>query len=250
MSEFFSFEDENIDFPFYNGKPSLSKTDLIVLLAGVLAFIGLIISKVNIDSNISSVLLCLVVLIPILYVSRKDLSLFFKKPHRKDIVLIAMCVILYYMYGIIVGSILMQSGVETQPNAVIGMNMDLMFWITTLLQLLGEEIFKIILLILTMLTVYHFTSNRKLSIACGVVLSLLVFGLLHYTAYNGALLQILLIISIGGIFSIYAYLKTKNIVVTYIIHVIVDAIPLILVMVLKSYGIDPTQLASLILMLI
>lgn len=250
MSEYFKFEDKNNDFPFYNGNPPISKIDWAILLTGVLVFIGILFYPYDIDHRIVSVLFCLVVLIPIVYVSRNNLSLFFKKPKRKDIVLILMCVILYYMYGIIVASILIQSGVQTYANAIITFDMDLIFWITTLIQLLGEELFKISLFILTLFAVYHFTHKRKLAIVCGVILSLLVFGLLHYNAYNGALLQIILIISIGGIFYTYAYLKTKNVVVTYIIHIIIDAIPLLAVMALKSSGFDPAQLTNLILMLL
>ena len=250
MSEFFKFENENIDFPFYNGNPSIFHLDWLIVLVGVLLFISILFIPIEINSNVASVLLCLVVLIPIIYVSRKNLNFFFKKPQKKDIILILACVIFYYMYGIIVASTLLQLGVKTYPNAIINFDMDFIFWITTLIQIFGEELFKVCLFILTLSFVYHYTNKRKFSIVCGVILSLLVFGLLHFKAYNGALLQIILIISIGGIFYTFAYIKTKNIIVSYVIHVIIDAIPLLAVMVLKSNGIDPTQLTNIILLLL
>ena len=54
--------------------------------------------------------------------------------------------------------------------------------------------------------------------------TLLVFGLAHYAAY-GSLLQILLIQGLGSIICLFAYLKTKNMLVTYVAHLIIDFIP-------------------------
>lgn len=59
---------------------------------------------------------------------------------------------------------------------------------------------------------------------CGLVISLLIFGLIHYNSYNGALAQIIFVIGFGSIFYTYAYLKTKNVIVAYISHILIDGI--------------------------
>lgn len=229
MSDFFRFEDENIDFPFYNGKPLLSLTEWIVLLVGVLAFIGILIVPVPMSDNLASLLLCLAVFVPSMYVCRKKFELLFRKPKRKDIKIIIGCLLAYYLFSMLLISILEYGGMASDANAVFDVNMDLMFWIMTSIQLLGEELFKISVFLI-MLHLFFKITSRKLSIIFATVVTLLVFGLLHYTAYSGALVHIIVVIGFGGIFYFYAYLKTKNVVVSYIVHFLIDAIPFLISM--------------------
>ena len=44
----------------------------------------------------------------------------------------------------------------------------------------------------------------------------------HYSAYSGRIFQILLIQGLGSIFNLYAYMKTKNVFVSYIVHLMID----------------------------
>lgn len=236
MSDFFKFEDKSIDIPFYNGKPELSLLDWLVLLTGLILFVGLLIVPIYIDGNLFSILLCLVLIIPVIYVTRGKLSLFFKKPKWGDLKLIFLCLMGYYIYTLAAVAVLTLNGIPTNANGILSADMNLIFWITVLIQLIGEELFKILILIIIMAVVYHFTRNRKLSIYLGLVMVIISFGLIHYGAY-GSILQILLIQGIGSLFEMYAYIKTKNVVVTYLLHVITDAIPFIMVMIMKMYNI-------------
>ena len=43
-----------------------------------------------------------------------------------------------------------------------------------------------------------------MSIGIGIVESLFIFGMAHYSAYSGRVLQILLIQGLGSIFNLYA----------------------------------------------
>ena len=54
--------------------------------------------------------------------------------------------------------------------------------------------------------------------------------MIHVSAYSGRILQILLIQGLGTIFDLYAYMKTKNVVVSYIVHVLIDYIPFTMMM--------------------
>ena len=236
MSDFFNFEDTTEDIPFYNGKPQLSPADWLILLSGIVLFVFILEVPVNIESNVQSVLFCLVLLLPVIYVTRGRLTLFFKKPKLKDLKVIILCLLGYYIYSLSAASLLTVLGVTTHANAVLSSEMNLAFWISVLIQLVGEELFRVIILILIMALIYHFTKNRKLSIYIGVIGVMFAFGIVHYGAY-GSIIQILLIQGIGSIFEMFAYIKTKNVVVTYIIHVITDAIPFILVMILKMNNI-------------
>lgn len=237
MGDFFGFENENIDFPFYNGKPLLSTLDWIVLLAGVLLFIGVLVFPVTSDDNIASFLFCIVVLIPVLYVSRGKLGLFFRRVERKDIRLIVLCFIAYYIYSLSMIGVLSYFSLSPDMNPVFDANMDLLFWVMLFVQLLGEELFKVSIFLLVMHVVYVATSNRKLSLVLGVIIALIVFGMAHWNSYGGNIVHIILVIGLGGIFYFYAYLKTKNVAVSYITHVLIDAIPFALSMIFKIMGV-------------
>lgn len=223
MSDFFRFEDEDIDFPFYNEKPKLSISDWLILLLGVLIFIGIVILPISIPRKIAPLIFGLSTILPILYVSRGNWNLFFRMPNLNDILLIILCALLYYLYSIIMIYIFNSTGVGTNGN-VVTTNIDIILCLGLLIQLLGEELFKIILMLSVMFLVYNFTNKRKVSIICGVLISTLMFGLIHYNAYNGALAQIIIIIGFGSLFYTYAYLKTKNVIVAYISHILIDGI--------------------------
>lgn len=123
-------------------------------------------------------------------------------------------------------------GYSTSANAVLTKfsSPSVFLIISPLIQLIGEEFLKIFMLLIVMYVIYKSTKNRGLSISLGVILTLLIFGLIHYEAYSGRILQILLLQGLGSIFDLYAYMKTKNVVVSYIVHVIVDYIPFTLAM--------------------
>lgn len=223
MNDFFKFEDGNTDFPFYNGNPKLSIFEWFILLLGVLIFTGLVAFPFELNNKVAALIFCLSTLIPILYVSRGQWNLFFRRPKNKDILLIIKCLTLYYIYSFSMVFLLRNIGIEVNSNAILN-NIDFISFLFIIAQLIGEELFKIILLLIVMFLVYHFTNKRKISIICGVIISLLLFGLIHYNAYNGALSQIIFIIGFGSIFYLYAYLKTKNVIISYIAHVLIDSI--------------------------
>ena len=89
---------------------------------------------------------------------------------------------------------------------------------------MGEELFKVIAFLIAMFLIYRITKNRKVSMIIGVLAALLAFGALHYYSYSGNWPQIIFIIGIGSLFYFYAYLKTKNVMVSYIVHLLIDGI--------------------------
>ena len=238
MSDFFKFEDENTDIPFYKGNPRLSLLDWGVVVFALVLSIVLLNVRLPLNSSEFAMLIFLVLTLPALYICHGKWDLFFRKPKRGDIKLIVLCLVGYYVYTFVITGLLGFMGLETNPSGVLDSNMDLLFWITTLCQLMGEEFFKILMFIVFVALTYHFTKDRKISIYVGLVVICLAFGLVHYNAY-GSLAQILLIQGLGSLFEMYAYLKTKNVVVTYLLHVIMDAIPFILVTLINMYGIVP-----------
>ena len=235
MKEFFKFEYENTDLPFYNNEPELSKTDWALLILAEILFLIPIFHPIKMSDEVFSLYLCLVVLLPLIYVSKGNLSLFFKKVKRENMKLIIACTILPFAYSMFMIFILEflkispESAIESIPPTLISL-------ISMVVQLMGEELFKVILLIIAMYAIYHFTKNRKLSIIISAMLTMAIFGLAHYK--YGPVIQILLIQGLGSVFDLYAYLKTKNVFVSYLAHLLFDFIPFAMELIALPMGIQ------------
>lgn len=236
LKEKLNFLEDGVDFPFYNDIPKLSTGEWLLLLAPVIIML-LILAVPSLKTDYSPIIIGLIMIIPALYVCKGDYSIFFKKPKRRDILTIILCVIASFVYTIAITIILqMVLGYPLSANSVLTKfsSPSVFLIISTLLQLMGEEFFKIFMLLIIMYVVYKSTNNRGLSIALGVILTLFIFGIAHSGAYSGRILQILLIQGLGSIFDLYAYMKTKNVVVSYIIHVLIDYIPFTYVMITSA----------------
>ncbi|WP_407415379.1 type II CAAX prenyl endopeptidase Rce1 family protein [Methanobrevibacter sp.] len=226
LKEKFEFLEDGTDIPFYNGIPKLSKIEWFILLAAVILMAINITTKIlPLIDNLFPIIFCLLGVVPALYVCKGNYSIFFKIPRLKDVKLIIGCVIANYLYTIIIAILLLALGVDLASHSSSSSAPTLASYTFQAIQLWGEEFFKIFLLLLIMFGVYKYTNNRKLSLISGILVTLIVFGLLHYNAYGGKIIQILLIQGFGSIFELYAYLQTKNVVVSYLIHLIVDSIP-------------------------
>ena len=72
--------------------------------------------------------------------------------------------------------------------------------------------------------------HRRLSIIASSILTLIFFGLTHLEP-GTTIVSVLVIQGAGSIFHLYAYLKTKNLFVSYLSHLMTDAAILITVMI-------------------
>lgn len=222
MSEFFRFEDASRDFPYYKHNPKISRTAWIVLLLLIpVAFIAYAI--IGLESEfIGSLLFCLILLIPLLYYSNWDYSLIFRKPTKGEIKLAVLLFIGYMIYAIVVGEIL---DLITQTSEVtadyLGVSIESL--ISLVFSMMGEELIKFIPLMFFMRLFYKYTQKRKVSVILSTVLVLIYFGMLHYDPGMTPLLSVLVIQGLGSIFELYGYIKTKNVFVPYLCHLLTDA---------------------------
>ena len=218
------FLDDGIDIPFYNGVPKLSTFDWIIMLASTLLMIGYC-TVLILPKDYMPLICCLTGVIPALYICKGNYSIFFKKLTLKNIAMAIVVAILSFIYSMVIFGIIvavMGPGVtEGASNA----SVTIMSVLSMVIQLLGEEFFKIFILILIMFVIYKFTNNRGIALFFGLIISMVIFGLSHYSTYDSRIIQIILIQGFGSIFEYYRYLKTKNIWVSYLIHLIYDCIP-------------------------
>ncbi|MBQ9042140.1 MAG: CPBP family intramembrane metalloprotease [Eggerthellaceae bacterium] len=167
----------------------------------------------------------LIPLVTLLFVAHGNLGTVIKKPRLGDIPLIIIVVVLDMGYSLAIGGLLHYVlGLPTQANAAYGETMDFGFFALVFVQLFGEELFKTNMLLGILLLLFRRSGNRKSAVVIATFVTLLIFGLAHFAAYD-SLAQILLIQGLGSVICLFAYLKTKNMLVTYAAHLIIDLIP-------------------------
>lgn len=139
--------------------------------------------------------------------------------------------ILYILLGlgfsfvaVILASIAMaQMGIQGSANPIFDILNDdniKRFIVSTMIQFIAEEIIFIIpfLFVINKLR----TKNEKLKTLVAILVSSLIFGVMHLTTYNFNILQAVLVISIIRTGLTMSYVLSKNLTVTYLVHMIYD----------------------------
>ena len=224
--------DESRDFPFYRHNPRISSGGWLLLILSVPVAL-LVYALVGFESEIiASVLFCLIMLVPLLYFSKWDYSLMFRKPTKNEIILAILMFAGYMIYALCLGAVLDMvglGGVEASSAEEVGVTIQ--STVGLLFSMMGEELLKFIPLMFLMRLVYKFTDNLKISVAVSTAIVLLGFGLLHYAPPTNTIVSVLLLQGLGSLFEMYGYLKTKNLFVPYISHLLTDAVMFIIILV-------------------
>ena len=188
------------------------------MIVGILLF--LIMTFIPIDHHIKSVLYFVVGIAVALFITKGKLNLLFKKPKLADIKTILISVIAYFVLNGLIHNIV--SLIPHHQDAGVNVALtNIPLLVVTALQIFGEEVFRFMPFILVAYFVYKFTQNRKHAVLLGAVASLIIFGALHTSTY-GSFLFAVVGITIPAIALAYSYLKTKNIFVSYLVHLIID----------------------------
>lgn len=132
---------------------------------------------------------------------------------------------MFFILSIITNSVLNALAIPILRHSPLDSSAVIMI-IAVIIQLVGEELYKFILLVLPMIFLYRYI-GRRASLITGIIFSQLIFSLSHAHAYSFNLPYILLAIGIPSTVFPLLYLKTKNITVTYITHLIWDFIGII-----------------------
>lgn len=214
--DWFKFEDRQLDFPFYKKNPHIPKWGWIVL------FISLVIGLIFTFSTKLhfAILSCIVLIVPVLYFLKWDYKAIFQKPKPKDIALAVALFVGYLAYAVIMSFLLEQFGIVSS-GLVEKSSVSLMTIVTSIFSLMGEEFLKFIPFMFFLRLSFKFSKNRKLSVIISVLLVMALFASLH--AYNFKMLIFALFIQgFGSIFEYIGYIKTKNILISYITHLCTD----------------------------
>ena len=212
----FKFEDKDYDFPFYKKNPHIPKWGWIVLFfAWIIGFILIMFSNVPM-----AILCCIVFIVPVLYFLNWDYHAIFRMPSGRDVALAVALFVGYLIYAMLMGILLEHFGIVSS-GLVDGESVTIMVIFTLIFTLMGEEFLKFIPFLFLLRVIYKYTHNRKLAVIVSVALIMVMFASMH--AYNYIMfLYALFIQGFGSIFEFYGYIKTKNILVSYITHLCTD----------------------------
>ena len=219
------------DFPFYKENPKIEVWGILVLAAAVIYLSLSIFMEFEYPGYLGVILFCAIPLAAFLVVAKGKMSLIVKKFKAMDFVRIIVTLILQYVFVFSIG-IIRNLVFHAPPtaNGVMDADMDATFWVLILVQLFGEELFKLLIFLVFLILMYKLTNKRTLSVVTATVVTLLCFGLVHATAYEFNWTQILINQGAATFFCMYNYLKSKNILTSYIQHVLLDAVPFVLAM--------------------
>ena len=92
---------------------------------------------------------------------------------------------------------------------------------------MGEELVKLIPFLFFLRVFYKYTDNRKGSIVVSVFIIMLMFALMHSFDLRTFIFAFF-IQGLGSIFEFIGYIKTKNVLISYITHLCTDVFIIIL----------------------
>ncbi len=217
----------NSDFPLYN---TMDNKDIAVLILCCLMVFAVVSLRFHISGNLKSVLIFLIPFCGFLYVCRGKLNLIVKRLHKFDLGYILLYVLLYYFFAFAAGFLLLHLGFQLKPNAILSVNKDAVFWVMFLIQVFGEELFKLSMFFIALSLLYkHASKIDNYIIAISALITSLLFAAAHLFAYS-SILQPLMILGIGNLVLILAYIQSENILIPYASHLIIDFIPLMAAM--------------------
>lgn len=223
---------DNRDFPFYNEKPtSISVAQWVLLWVSVfVGFLALsfIPAANNLESIVPRTLFLLIPAVVFIWITKSKWRAFFHRPTRGDYG----AMVLFFVLNLAITSlvaIIVQAFFGTNANpaanglASSGALEIATFYIGTGVQLMGEEVFTLIPFLAIMYFLYSKGKvSRKKAIVWALVLSSIWFALAHLPTYGWNLLQVLLVIGTARVVLTLAYIRTKNLWVSYGAHVLND----------------------------
>jgi hypothetical protein len=161
-----------------------------------------------------------------------------RRPRLKDVfwVIAFLVLTLVVVFG---AAAVMSAFAPVVPNKVVDVDLSgpdattwLAVWIS--IQLVGEELVTILPLLAVMQFSYARHRSRRRALLWGWVISSLVFALLHLPAYQWNLLQVVMVILPLRMALSVPYLVTRNLWVSYAVHLAYDAILLTLAIAVRS----------------
>ena len=222
------------DFPYYNGKPvGFSGAQWLLLMLGVLAGFLVLIAPLpmfagNVGQFIPATLFFAIPLAVLSWVTPHYWKELFRKVTGRDIKWMILFALLNIVVTMVLGLAVSQYlGTHSNPAFAAMATQTpvelLLFFLKTLPQLLGEELFTILpFLALMAFLITHLHWSRKRAIVGAWLLVALLFGAAHLPTYEWDMVQAFVVIGSARLILLLPYIMTKNIWVSTGAHILND----------------------------
>lgn len=190
----------------------------IIFVVGLISVIFKIKNQIIIAAILS--ILCL---LSLRIIDKNFAKKVFLLPKGKDIIY-TIVGFLISIFGIMLLSILMsQWSIETSANPIFDMLNDeniVEFFISSCIQFIAEEILFIVPFLFVINKMK--TENEFLKVLVALIFSSVIFGAMHLSTYNFNIAQSLVVISLVRVAVSMSYILSKNLTVTYVVHILYD----------------------------
>lgn len=226
--------DDKLDFPFYNGDPIEIPTwkwvaMILVCVVGMFTLTNFGSSN-QIIELIPRVIFTGLPLVAFIYFTKPYWKCIFQPLKKGDYgAMLVFWLINLAFSAIIAGLVTVAEGGHLTANTATDTVLDggavgiITFYVGTFIQLFGEELFTIIPFLALM---YWFYSKAKLSRRTAIVLAWVItavwFGVAHLSTYDWNFGQAIIVIGSARIVLTLAYIRTKNIAVSFGAHLLND----------------------------
>ena len=220
------------DFPFYNDKPlGLAVWQWLVVWLSTFVAFGVLISipqSTNVEALLPRILFTAIPLVTFAYFTKGKWKALFNKPTFADF---------RSMVGFFILNLAVSSVVAIVVKSLFGANANaaadglasagaleiIAFYVGTGVQLMGEELFTILPFLAIMYFLYKKGKvSRKAAILWAWGITAVIFGAIHLPTYGWNIAQAILIIGSARIILTLAYIRTKNVWVSYGAHLLND----------------------------
>lgn len=194
------------------------------LAIGSFFLVSLVFALLGIENEILMALLISVLsLMSLWVVDRRFILKIFLPLKMKDLLYILIGLGFSFVAVIFASIVMAQMGVQGSANPIFDILTDeniKRFIVSTMVQFIAEEIIFIIpfLFVINKMD----TKNDKLKTFVAILVSSVIFGAMHLSTYNFNIVQAVLVISIIRTGLSMSYVLSKNLTVTYLVHMIYD----------------------------
>jgi len=231
-------EEPDDDFPFYNQQPIKINGNQWCVILGMMVMGFIIFSKMHLpflSTEVNTILK--VITLPffswlgLVLTVGKEWHQLFRPLRKKDIGTILLFTLLSIIVSLFLSRIAnLMEPLNSNPGAIentgtTAIQYFLKSRLLDVIQLFGEEFLAILPFLACLQWLYRYNPKKRTrAVWLALLISSLLFGILHLPTYNWNLVQCLVVIGLGRIVDTLAYVKTKNLWVTYLMHLLYDTI--------------------------
>lgn len=213
-SNYFKFEKGMYDIPFYNHNPTLTRKSWLILLISLIISAIVYGNLVNSSQVFSSIIASLIIFGTIMYISKNNYNLLFHQLSNDEITISLLLGIGCFIYYLLINNLLYLGNMSFSL-----LNFNIFTIINNLFFSLYEQLFIVVGIIILMVFSYNYCYNRKVSIIFSSIIMALIYGMICMNS-STPLLNVILIYVLGSFFNIFAYIKTKNYLVCFLVRFI------------------------------